>query len=321
MERSKSQVERLMEIDRQLKEDNYPNCSRLAKHFEVTTKTIHRDIQFMQARLSAPIEYDKQRKGYYYENPTFMMPALSMSEGELTALLLASRTLSEFQGTPVAKKLRAMFTKLSGMLPDAISVSPGELFTQFTVVSPPAIPVKPMVWESVVKALLQKRMLEIEYEGKPDTYKVKPLHLANLQGDWMLCVQFEGYNNFRSIALGRIRKLKLLRKTFEDPGFDPDFFFAATFRTFGGDAQTHRIRLRFSKEVALRVLEREWHESQKIIERKNGSVELHFEAKGLIEVMYWILSWGRHCTVLAPKQLKIMIGEEIAAMQKPNNRK
>ncbi len=316
MERCKTQVERLLEIDRQLKENSYPNCSRLAQQFEVTTKTIHRDIQFMQARLNAPIEYDKQRKGYYYENPTFMMPALSMSEGELTSLLLASRTLSEFQGTPVAQKLRQMFTKLSGMLPDAITVSPGELFTQFTVISPPAIPVKPMVWESVVKALHQKRMLEIEYEGKPDAYRIKPLHLANLQGDWMLCVQFEGYDNFREIALGRIRKLKLLRKTFDDPGFDPESFFAATFRTFGGDVESHRIKLRFSKAVAPRVLEREWHESQEIIERKNGSIELHFDAKGLIEVMHWTLSWGRHCTVLAPRQLKTMVAEEIAAMHK-----
>lgn len=314
MERCKTQLERLLEIDRQLKENNFPNCSQLARRFEVTSKTIHRDIQFMQERLNAPIEYDKQRKGYYYENPTFMMPALSMSEGELTALLLASRTLAEFQGTPVALKLRQMFNKLSGMLPDTISVNPGDLFTQFTVVSPPAIPVKPIVWETVVKALLQKRMLEIEYEGKPDIYRIKPLHLANLQGDWILCVQFEGYDNFRKIALGRIRYLKLLRNTFDDPGFDREAFLSCTFRTFGGDAQTHRIRLLFSADVAPRVLEREWHESQEILERKNGSIELRFDAKGLIEVKRWILSWGRHCTVLAPEQLKTMIVEEIAAM-------
>jgi predicted DNA-binding transcriptional regulator YafY len=316
MERCKTQVERLLEIHRQLQNGEHPNCSTLARQFEVATKTIHRDIDFMKYRLSAPVEYDSRKKGYYYENPTFMLPALSMSEGELTALLLASRTLSEYQGTPVAGKLRDMFTKLSGMLPDAISVAPAELYSQFTVISPPAIPVKPRIWESVVKALLQKRMLEIEYERKPDVYHIKPLHLASLHGDWYLFVQFEGYDNFREIALGRIKRLKLLKKTFEDPGFDKDEFLKGTFRNYSGSKHAYRVKLLFSPTVARRVTEREWHPSQDIIERKNGSVELQFDAKGLVEVKHWILSWGRHCKVLAPKKLKEMVSEEIQSMHK-----
>jgi proteasome accessory factor B len=316
MDRCKTQLERLLEIDRQLRDHSYPNCSKLARQFEVTTKTIHRDFQYMKDRMNAPIEYDNSRKGYFYENPTFMMPALSMSEGELTALLLASRTLSEFQGAPIAQKLRQMFTKLAGMLPDPISVNPADLFTRFTVVSPPAIPVKPAVWEAVVTALLQKRVMEIEYEKKPDTYRIKALHLANLQGEWILCVQFDGHDDFRQIALGRIKKLKLLSETFHDPGFDPETFLAATFRTYGGDHDPYRIELRFTSAVAQRVTDREWHASQEIIERKDGTVMLTFEAKGLVEVKYWILSWGRHCTVLAPQKLKEMVAEEIQSMHK-----
>jgi predicted DNA-binding transcriptional regulator YafY len=266
--------------------------------------------------MNAPIEYDASKKGYFYENPTFMIPAFSMSEGELTALLMASRALSEFQGSPIAKKLREMFIKLSSMLPDSISITPSELYSQFTVVSPPVIPVKPRVWESVVKALLQKRMLEIEYEGKPDVYRIKPLHLANLHGDWYLFVQFEGYDNFREIALGRIRSLKLLTKTFDDPGFDKDKHLSATFRNYAGSDNPYQIKLLFSPTVARRVTEREWHPSQDITENEDGSIELEFEAKGLVEVKHWILSWGRHCTVCAPEKLRKMVGEEIRAMHK-----
>ncbi len=316
MNRCKTQVERLLEIDRLLQADKYPNCSKLSKQFEVATKTVHRDIEFMKYRLAAPIEYDKHKKGYYYENSTFMLPALSMSEGELTALLFASRTLSEYQGTPVAKKIRDLFSKLSDMLPEAISVTPGDLYSQFTVVSPPAIPVKPRIWESVVKALLQKRMLEIEYEGKPDSYRIKPLHLANLHGDWYLFVQFEGYDNFREIALGRIKQLKLLTQTFEDPGFDKDEHLSATFRNYAGSQKAYQVKLLFSPTVARRVTEREWHFSQTVTKKKNGAIELQFDAKGLEEVKRWILSWGQHCTVHAPLTLRKMVAEEIRAMYK-----
>lgn len=316
MDRCKTQVERLLEIDRQLKECQYPNCSMLARQFEVTTKTIHRDFQYMRDRMNAPIEYDAKKKGYFYENPTFMMPAFSMSEGELTALLIASRTLSEFQGTPVAQKLRQMFSKLSSMLPDSISISPGELYSQFSVISSPVIPVKPRIWESVVKALLQKRMLEVEYETKfgVRSFQIKPLHLANLHGDWILCVQIDAEVDVKKIALGRIRKLQLLQKTFASAEFDADAYFSSTFRMYGGSSETCRIKLLFSKTVARRVLEREWHSSQEIIENKNGSVELQFNAEGLVEVEHWVLSWGRHCKVLAPQKLKEMVKDEIRSM-------
>ncbi len=318
MDRCKTQVERLLEIDRQLKENSYPNCTRLAKQFEVTTKTIHRDFQYMRDRMNAPIEYDAIKKGYFYENPTFMMPACSMSEGELVSLLMASRTLAEYQGTPAAKELRQIFSKLSAMLPDSISVTPGKLYSQFTVFSPPVIPVKPRIWETVVKALLQKRMLEVEYETSKGiwTFSVKPLHLANLHGDWILCVQINDGSAIKKIALGRIQKLTLLRKEFVPPDFDAEAYFSSTFRMYGGNDDHFCVKLLFSKTVARRVLEREWHPSQDIIEHKNGSVELQFDAEGLVEVEHWVLSWGRHCKVLAPKKLKEMVAEEIRSMQK-----
>lgn len=318
MDRCKTQVERLLEIDRQLKENSYPNCTKLAEQFEVATKTIHRDFQYMRDRMNAPIEYDAVKKGYYYENPTFMIPACSMSEGELVSLLMASRTLAEYQGTPAAKDLRQIFSKLSEMLPDSISVNPGKLYSQLTVFSPPVIPVKPRIWEDVIKALLQKRQLEMEYETSKGlrNFAIKPLHLANLHGDWILCANRADNDELRKYALGRIRKLKLLQKQFDPPDFNADEYFSSTFRMYGGNGESYRIKLLFSKTVARRVLEREWHPSQEVIEHKNGSIELQFDAEGLVEIEHWVLSWGRHCKVLAPQKLKDQVAEEIRSMHK-----
>ncbi|MEI8351101.1 MAG: WYL domain-containing protein, partial [bacterium] len=56
------------------------------------------------------------------------------------------------------------------------------------------------------------------------------------------------------------------------------------------------------------------HPSQQIRTRKNGAVELEFEAAGLFEVQRWVLSWGSQVQVLAPKELQSMMLKEVASM-------
>ena len=43
--------ERMMRMHQLIKSGKYPNCSKLAREFEVVTRTIKRDIDFMKDRL------------------------------------------------------------------------------------------------------------------------------------------------------------------------------------------------------------------------------------------------------------------------------
>jgi predicted DNA-binding transcriptional regulator YafY len=315
MKRSKTQAERLLDLDRRLRNSEYPNCTTFAVEWEISTKTAQRDLEFLQNRLGAPLEYDALKRGYFYTEPTFMMPAVQMSEGELAALLIASRALREFQGTPMAEQLESVFEKLADFLPEQISVNPHELFAQFSFTAPPSLPVKPDIWQTLLKALLQKQMVEIRYGRNKNTSKIKPLHLANLKGDWYLFVQYDGFDNFRQIKLARIQSAKLLKQHFAPIAFPADEFLDSTFGRFAGENEPYQVKLLFHPDAAGDVTEREWHPKQTLRELKNGSVELEFGAKGLQEVMHWVLAWGRYCKVKAPKELKQMVVEEIAAMQ------
>jgi predicted DNA-binding transcriptional regulator YafY len=51
-----------------------------------------------------------------------------------------------------------------------------------------------------------------------------------------------------------------------------------------------------------------WHHSQKIRQLSNEEIELTLTLTSTVEITSWILSWGVHAKVLAPKQLT----EEIA---------
>ncbi len=317
MKRSKTQAERLLALDKQLRDNKYPNCTSFAAEWEISTKTAQRDLEYLQDRMGAPLEYDALKRGYFYTEPTFMLPAVQMNEGELAALLMGSKVLEQFQGTPMADKLTAVFEKLSAFLPDNITVRPEELFSQFSFISPPAMPISSKVWNTVVQALENRQMIEIQYRNwsGEKTARVAPVHLANLQGDWYLFVQYEGFDNFRQLALARIQSVKLLSKKAGIKGtFDPKKELANTFSKFAGDNKAFQVTVQFHPEIAVSVQERQWHPKQKVKNLKNGGVELSFEAKGDIEIKRWVMAYGRYAKVKSPKWLKDEIAEEVRAM-------
>ena len=93
MAKYKPQHSRLLFIDRKLNEGRYPNCRTLAEEWEVSRKTIQRDLDYMRYQLDAPIEYSSNKRGYYYTEQNFKLPAISIKESDLFAIYLAEKVL------------------------------------------------------------------------------------------------------------------------------------------------------------------------------------------------------------------------------------
>src|SRR5689334_458909 len=88
---SRPPLERMLRIHRAIQEGNHPNATSLALQLEVSTKSIHRDLEFMRDRLQLPLEYDPKPKGYFYTQEVSAFPTLQITEGELFALLVAEK--------------------------------------------------------------------------------------------------------------------------------------------------------------------------------------------------------------------------------------
>ncbi len=325
MQRSKLQFERLLKLDQELRQQKYPNCFTLAAACEVSVKTAQRDLDYMRDRLGAPIKYDQARKGFYYTGGNWFLPALSLSEGDLFAVLLASRVIEQYKGTPVAKELEAVFQKICDSLPEKISIRPELVFSRFTFTGPASKPVEEKIWSTVVRGLLAQRSIQIDYRS-PDTAKSKarlidPYHVANLQGEWYVFAFDHRSNELRQFAIPRIEKAELTDKKFVVMAdFDPDKFLSVAFGRFAQGETTETVRLLFDREMAYWVLERQWHPKQTVKRRRDGRVELTFPTLGLFEVQRWVLAWGHHVRVLAPKELKDMVREEIRLMAASSKR-
>lgn len=321
MQRTKSQYKRLIELDRKIRDGCYPNCLTFAQDWCVSQKTVQRDIDFLRDQCGAPLAYDRERKGFYYEDKSWWLRSVALSEGELMGVLLAARVAQQYRGSPVAKQIERTFEKLAEMLPDKVAVNPTLLYDRFTFTAPPAKPIDERVWSTVVRGLLARRTLKIVYrtfdggvaEGKES--RIDPYHIANLQGEWYVFGVHHGHDDVRQFAMGRIIKAGLTDKPFTvPPSFDPAELLEGTFARYAGDGEVKTVRILFDKEVAGWIEEREWQPQQKLKRLKNGDIALEFPAKGLYEVQRWVLSWGRWAKVLGPDELTEALRTEIRSM-------
>ena len=64
---SRPPLERMLRIHQAIQAGDYPNASSLAREMEVSSKSIHRDLEFMRDRLDLPLEYEAARGGYHTE--------------------------------------------------------------------------------------------------------------------------------------------------------------------------------------------------------------------------------------------------------------
>ena len=101
----------MLRIHQLIQSGAHPNASTLARDLEVSTKTVHRDIEFIRDRLRLPIEYDGARFGFVYTQEVGSFPSLQITEGELFALLVAEKALQQYRGTSFERPLLSAFRR------------------------------------------------------------------------------------------------------------------------------------------------------------------------------------------------------------------
>jgi predicted DNA-binding transcriptional regulator YafY len=56
---------------------------------------------------------------------------------------------------------------------------------------------------------------------------------------------------------------------------------------------------------------KKWHESQKVKELDNGKIEVTFRVNGLMGIKNWIYGWIPHVEVIAPKELRKALRQDL----------
>ncbi|BHH83799.1 helix-turn-helix transcriptional regulator [Desulforhopalus sp. 52FAK] len=303
MSKFKPQHNRLLFIDKEISKGTYPNCSFLAKEWEVSHKTIQRDLDYMRYQLNAPLEYSAKHRGYYYTEENFKLPALSMKESELFGMYLSAKLLVQYEGTPIYDSLCAVFKKIELSLPNKINIDPSTGQEKFTVIPPFSTTVTPEVWETTLESLRTSQQIQLNYKAPGKSLELRvidPYHAVRFEGDWYIIGYCHLRNEIRTFSLSRIVSAGKTGNTFQIPDdFDFKKLSGSHFGVHWSNEEI-KVKIRFSNRVADYVQERTWHPSQKITGCENGDLILSLSVNHLLELKRWILSWGEDACVIEP---------------------
>jgi predicted DNA-binding transcriptional regulator YafY len=308
----KPQYRRLLFIDRKIREGKFPSCASLGAEWEVSAKTIQRDIDYLKYELDAPIEYDAVRHGLYYRDKTWFLPAILMSEGDILALLVGTQALEMYKGTPVAGELKSIYAKLAQLLPGKVSLAPELIYSRFTFSGTPSRPISAEVWKGLIRGVLHQRVTTIEYDSPrsdtPKNHVIHPLHMANLEGEWYVLAHETRWGDIAQFAVSRIMKVELSEETFDVPkGFDAVKMLENRFGKYIHTGKTGKdilVKILFDSRGANYITERVWHPKQKVTWRKDGGLSLEFPVVDVRDIVPWVLGNGLYIRRLQPKALR-----------------
>jgi len=316
----RQQLERIMEIDRRIRDGKYPNANQLAKDLEVSRRVIFVDRDFMITRLGAPIEFDRDRGGWYYTDETWVLPGIIITEGELMAFFLSLEVAKRYLGTGLEKTLRSAVDKLSRNLKGSISVDLDTLRSHYSFSAPTLLATNEQALLDLHHAIgASNRVWMRYYTASRDAHTertVHPYHLSNIRGDWYLVAYDELRKEIRNFAVGRIEQWRLLTDKFKrDPEFSIARYMGTAFQAERGEDSVDVV-IRFTAEEARYIREKHWHDTQEIEELDDGSIVFRFQTSGLGEVKRWVLKYGGEAEVMKPLSLREEVKKEIEAMAK-----
>jgi len=297
----------MLQIHQALLSGKYPNAASLAAEFEVSAKTVHRDLDFMRDQLELPIEYDARKYGFYYTQKVDSFPTLQITEGEFVALVVAEKALEQYRGTNLEKPLLSALRKLEQSLPETISLSLGDVHQtiSFRTRAEPILNLD--VFDTLAKATAARKQLRITYrkpgQKSAEERVVDPYHLANINGEWFLFAHDHLRDDIRTFVPSRIQAIAPTGKRFPRPEkFSLEQRLRDSFGVQSGKALVEVV-IRFGDRVADLVREKRWHPSQELRDLKGGAVELRLKLSSLEEIQRWVLSWGGDATVVKPAEL------------------
>jgi predicted DNA-binding transcriptional regulator YafY len=301
------------------------NCTTLAEILERTRRTIERDIECLKSDpYNLPIEFDRESNSYRYtEDVPFFPLGANLTREELLAMTVARQALGVFSGADFGENLREAFDKVTGGALNDLSLGEGTPFDDLISYRTPGASVAaPAVFASILNCLLERRVLEVDYQAKaataPKRRTLHPYHLACIENRWILIAREVGKAEadapIRTYVVARLAKPKWGEAQFKRPAnFDASRYVSSAFGAHSGEGK-HLVRVRIAKIGAHHVLERRWHPTQVIKQEPGGSVVMEFTLSDLGDITRWILGFGADCEVLAPPALRDLLAGEAQRM-------
>ncbi len=288
---------RLVTILSRLNNGEALSIKELADEFNVSTRTIQRDLN--ERLISFPIYYEgkkwRMKKGFRLEKSTSIEDVLILEI--LEGFIESNRGKFSTKAKNLLSKLKnqeinPIYTKLN--MEDF-----SEKLTDFQLLD---------------IAIKNRQMIFCNYtfEGLKKSLKLKPLKIANYEGFWYLLAIDTKCEKLKKYYLKNISDIKISSESFEyDRSLDIKLENALSI-WFDESAEPFEVRLFVSAKVAKYFKRKPISKSQKIEAiHEDGSLEISVMITHKMEIIPLVKYWIPHVKLISPSNIQEEIEEDL----------
>lgn len=309
--------DRMLAIILELQRKDLTRAEDLAAKFEISKRTIYRDIQAL-SEAGVPI---MGSPGYGYSlMEGYFLPPVSFTVDEAVALLVGADFVKQKFDSNYVSYASTAQGKLEGTLPKSIRDDAFLVRMSIRLLNPENEPFVGEMSDYLQKirvSILEKKKVRFQYyksipgsdEERNSIRTVSPLGIVLLNGNWVLSAICDLRQELRHFRLSRMCELEILTDTFTYPkDFDLHHFHPA-------DDRNIKVCIATTNDIARRMKETNYYYIEKF-EDTNDGVRVVLRVRKVEEVLSWILSWGADVIVQEPEELRSKVREELEKMLK-----
>jgi predicted DNA-binding transcriptional regulator YafY len=306
-----NRIDRLFAIALLLQSKRVVTGDEIAKHFEVSLRTVYRDVT---ALCEAGIPVVAEAGVGYSLVKGFFLPPIAFTEEEAQAIAIGASLAAKFGGTYAGKAAKSARLKIQSMLPADARERVSRLARQVAVLSnlpSPGAEHLPMC----SRAVAERRVLQLGYvayrNGESDR-NVEPLGAVLHEHFWYLIAWCRLRRDYRSFRLDRVRSARLLDEQF---AARHDFDLETHLRTAFEAKGIEQVRLWFSETVVDRAAQ-ELGPCVKSRRPRNDGEEVTASVWGYEWISRWLLPFGDRARVIAPDALREAVRARVTELSR-----
>ncbi|MBQ4523219.1 MAG: YafY family transcriptional regulator [Lachnospiraceae bacterium] len=295
-------LNRLFQIVYLLMEKPQMTAKELADMFEVSERTIYRDIDKLSI-AGIPIYTNQGKHGGISILPDYVLNKAVLTTEEKNKIIESLNALNEVSLSAHNDSISKLRSFLGEQYQDWIEIefsSWGNSIEDATI------------FEQIKKAILGHCYMEIIYSGNQAGLverKIKPIKLCFKDQAWYLYAYCCLREDYRFFKLKRISRINVLSDHFE-----PEMVgkvLKEVRNKYPDNLQSIQVTLEISPEMAFRAYE----ELRDITVMENGKLLCRIEVNDIDWFTSYVLSYGSKIRVLEPLEMKEKVKQEIEKMK------
>jgi len=290
------QIHRLFEIVYILLDKKQITAKELSEHFEVSVRTIYRDIEILSG-AGIPVYMSRGKGGGIALLPGFVLDRAVMTEGERAEILSSLKAVDAVSPEEEYTALQKLAGLFGETVPDWFEIDFGTWSDGKREAD---------LFRNIRRAILESRVVRFRYantKGQVMERVAEPMKLIFRGGAWYLYGYCKGRQDFRYFKLKRIRELDVLNERFQRSCGE------AVLRREADKYPGERIKLtlKLRKEAAYRV----YDEFEMYRELADGSFLVETEAVKNGWLLRYLLGFGHLAEVIRPEEIRRLLQEEL----------